>query len=852
MPPIPVPRRPERPPATPEELYDRLTVTDPAIGALWRHQSHVLGRYYDEHRDSADVALELPTGAGKTLIGLLVADWRRRVTRAASAFLCPTRQLAHQAHDKAGGYGIPTVLLTGSGREWDPTDETQGLTGQATIVSTYSHVFNTNPRLGPTTLVLDDAHAAEGFVAGNWSLSIGRAHSAYRPVLDVVATSLEAERLADLRNDELPPHSRPVPSLIAPAALAEHAQALVTALDAHIADREPASYPLSEVRGHVAGCVLYVGWSELLLRPFVPPTRFHPAFEDAAQRVYLSATLGMGGELERSFGRWSIPRVAMPADWERHGSGRRLALLPGAGMDGSQATEFIKATVADQPRALVLVPSHRQAEEVRVLIPDGWEVAGFEHVDNRLEPFRSAERCALALANRYDGIDLPGNTCRLILIHGLPTGTHLQERFLFDAVGARSALRERIRTRLMQGMGRATRSRSDRAVVLLTGEDLLMFVRDVGNLAGLRAELQAELAYGLFLSSEGHDLRSVVDSFLSADGDWAEAEEYLREEADTVDLDPPEGAPQLQRAAPEEVLACEAAWRGEPGEAAAHAQAAVRQLTVRAVGAYRTLWKVLAAHWAAQHAAATGDALDARVAAELTRDAAASARTRAWKPPLPLVTVGAQADALDSRAVRIAKEMLPLSRSPRVDRHIAELEAWIASDDAPTFERALERLGRMLGFDALRPGAPAAPDGAWRDGEDQLLWEAKSEQLSGGLVSAKIVRQANTHPTWMQRELDWESDARVVTLLVSPRVDVEREAVAVASEHVHLCGLDGTRELASAVARTWRELVARVQGLTSTEAAELIARELAGRALATTKLPGRLGASRVSDMTTDE
>src|SRR5687767_7618753 len=149
MPPIPVPRRPERPPDTPEELYDRLTVTDPAIGALWRHQSHVLGRYYEEHRRSSDVALELPTGAGKTLVGLLIADWRRRVTRGPSAFLCPTRQLAHQAHEKAVGYGLPAVLLTGPGREWDAADETRGLTGQATIVSTYSHIFNTNPRLAP-------------------------------------------------------------------------------------------------------------------------------------------------------------------------------------------------------------------------------------------------------------------------------------------------------------------------------------------------------------------------------------------------------------------------------------------------------------------------------------------------------------------------------------------------------------------------------------------------------------------------------------------------------------------------------------------------------------------------------
>jgi hypothetical protein len=594
---------------------------------------------------------------------------------------------------------------------------------------------------------------------------------------------------------------------------------------------------------------MYVAWGEVLLRPFVPPTRFHPAFEDAEQRVYLSATLGMAGELERSFGRRSVPRIAIPADWERHGSGRRLALLPGAGMDAGAATDFIRATIGGQPRALVLVPSYRQAEGVRELLPDDWDVAGFEDVDDRLEPFRSTDQCALVLANRYDGIDLPGDACRMILVNGLPTGTHLQERFLYEAVGARSALRERIRTRLMQGMGRATRSRSDRAVVLLSGEDLLMFIRDPNNLAGLRAEQQAELKYGLFLSAEGHDLASVVESFLSADDEWAEAEEYLRQEAETVDLDAPEGARQLHEAAPEEVRACEAGWRGEPGQATAHAQAAVRRLTVGAVGAYRTLWKVLAAHWAAQHAAVTGEPLDVRVAAELGRDAAASARTREWKPPLPEVAVSAEAEELDSRAVRIAEVLLPLSRSPRVDRYIEDLDAWIASDEAKTFERALERLGSMMGFDSVRPGASAAPDAAWRDGADQLLWEAKSEQLEGGVVSARVVRQANSHPTWVQRQLDWESDATAVTFLVSPREGVEREAVAVAADHVHLCGLEGAREMAREVAEMWRELVPRVQGLTSTDAAELIAQQLAGRSLTTADIAGRLGSKRISDIT---
>ena len=132
------------------------------------------------------------------------------------------------------------------------------MTGQATIVSTYSHIFNTRPRLTPTTLVLDDAHAAEGFVAGNWSLSIERGHPVYRPLLELIAGEVDPERVADLRNDALSPYHRPAAALVGPASLAENAEELLAVLDAHIAAGDSASYPLSELRGHLAGCLLYV------------------------------------------------------------------------------------------------------------------------------------------------------------------------------------------------------------------------------------------------------------------------------------------------------------------------------------------------------------------------------------------------------------------------------------------------------------------------------------------------------------------------------------------------------------------------------------------------------------------
>jgi replicative superfamily II helicase len=104
-------------PADPEALFGELPRTPIGVGALWSHQADHLRTYAEEHQHSPDVALELPTGSGKTLVGLLIAEWRRRTLGQRIGYACPTKQLARQVLSKARDQGIPVVLLIGS--HWD-------------------------------------------------------------------------------------------------------------------------------------------------------------------------------------------------------------------------------------------------------------------------------------------------------------------------------------------------------------------------------------------------------------------------------------------------------------------------------------------------------------------------------------------------------------------------------------------------------------------------------------------------------------------------------------------------------------------------------------------------------------
>jgi Rad3-related DNA helicase len=95
------------------------------------------------------------------------------------------------------------------------------------------------------------------------------------------------------------------------------------------------------------------------------------------------------------------------------------------------------------------------------------------------------------LAARYDGLDLPGDDCRVVVLNGKPDADNLQERFLSQNVRAGAALAERVRTRIVQGVGRCTRGPNDWAVVIVLGADLTTYMVRPEIRRALDPELQA-------------------------------------------------------------------------------------------------------------------------------------------------------------------------------------------------------------------------------------------------------------------------------------------------------------------------------------------------------------------------
>lgn len=307
--------------STPAEMYRDLPPRPDAVPGLWAHQSEMLSAFA-ELTNKPDVALELPTGTGKTLTGVVIAEWTRLSRRARVVYACPTQQLAMQVVGAANRESIRTSLLIGPHAKWPAAAETAYDSAAQIAVTTYSTIFNSNPHLAePDMILFDDAHAGEQYVGEAYGVMLKRRESPaeYAAVLKAVAPALDGVFLERLRQGAPDPSIGNDTRLVVPLRQPGMVAVLDSALGALDA---PLKYRYSMIRA----CLVYVSYSGILVRPHIPPTHQNRLFTDARQRVYLSATSARVGSWSARSG--ACPSTGFPLPRPRRGTADASSYFP--------------------------------------------------------------------------------------------------------------------------------------------------------------------------------------------------------------------------------------------------------------------------------------------------------------------------------------------------------------------------------------------------------------------------------------------------------------------------------------------------------------------------------------------
>lgn len=508
----------------PRDIFNALPSKPPEINFLRGPQDQVLDKWF-ARRNQRDLVVKLNTGGGKTLVGLLIAKSSLAEGKGPVAYLVPDRYLVDQVLAEASRLGIEATGDTGFAYAQ----------GRAILVDTFQKLFNGKSVFGvagsagrspsaqrPHTVIVDDAHACLNKAEQAFRLSIPASHDAYSALLKLFADDMESQAPAAYMSltSEQSSGIQQVPYW-AWANKKRDVMALVASLSKE--DDVQFSWPLLADVLAISRAVFTA--EALEVEAPCPPASVIVGFDQAERRIYLTATLADDGVLVSDLDAHPHA-VADPISPASAGDiGDRLILVPQ--QTHPEATEDevrdLILGLAKDRNVVVIVPSHHRAAywspHAALTLDKDTLTAGVDRMRN------DPNLGLVVLINRYDGVDLPGDACHVLVIDGLPEAMSGSERIDQAQLTGSELLVARQVQRLEQGMGRATRSNDDHCVVFLLGRRLAerLYSRKARECFSPATRAQIELSEQVATQLEGtalDTLREAALQCLDRDPQW--------------------------------------------------------------------------------------------------------------------------------------------------------------------------------------------------------------------------------------------------------------------------------------------------------------------------------------------
>jgi replicative superfamily II helicase len=513
-------------PVHPRDIFNALP-KPPGINDLYASQAEVLEGWFGRRTDK-DLVIKLHTGGGKTLVGLLMAQSVMNETGEPVIYLAPTNQLVSQVLAKSAQYGIAAVpYVSGQPLAAEFYD------GKAVLVGAYQTLFNGRSKFGVRgsgqervkagAIILDDAHVALASVREAFTLNISA--NEHRDVYDELASRFRPAFKDVRRGGAFADIIRgkdfgvmEAPSWAWHRKVGELQEYLAGVVD----EIDPYVWPF--LRDTLGVCHCLFSRSGVSITPLFPPVDLVPTFEECPRRIYMSATIADDSEIVRTFGA-AGEAVGKPiTSTSLAGVGERMILVPGLMKLGGAAikpmVKKIATKIAEKRGVAILTPSGKAAES--------WtDVAAYpiksQAVADKIAAMQAGTDFGpVVLANRYDGIDLAGDACRLLVMDDLPQGTSNYDVFRMNVV-ADAAVSSLLAQRIEQGIGRGTRGGADHCVVVLMGAKLEAWIGRKKNLDFLTGSTRVQLRMGQEVSeavATPQEFGQTILKCLNRDPDW--------------------------------------------------------------------------------------------------------------------------------------------------------------------------------------------------------------------------------------------------------------------------------------------------------------------------------------------
>ncbi len=759
----------------PVEIYDSLD-RESATGPLRPVQKRILDKWFSEKRSEKDLIVKLHTGAGKTLIGLLMVLSSMNENKKPSLYVCPNIYLMQQACAEAKKFGIPFCIIKNSNEIPNEFYESKAI-----LITSVQKVFNGlsifgigNKSTEVGCVVLDDSHACIDSMIGACTIRIKSDMDAYSQIIGIFEGDLRSQgegTYQDLINKK----SNVVMPI--PYWCWQNNVGQIASIISKNNENVNIKFAWPLLKDQLDNCMAYISTNQIEITPICMPINQFGIFYKADHRILMSATTQEDTFFIKGLGL-TVESVRNPLiDDEYIWSGEKMILIPESICEDVKDTDIIKKILNQEHKfGIAIITSSfdkaaRYVHEGAVLVNNQGN-----DVYKIISDFKDdCKNKTLVFANRYDGIDLPDNICRVLILDSVPYYDSLSDRYEEICRSQSEIIRIKTIQKIEQGLGRSVRGEKDYSVILVMGSDLIRYIRSITNqkLFSLQTQKQIEIGFqivdmakeDLTASDPAKELSmlfSTINQCLDRDEGW---KEYYASQMDSLEI-VKKSKEDLYDILQREKQAYEFAISRNYEKAFE----LIQEIADRCTEDCEKGWYLqLAANY--KHHISQVDANKLQVAAFTQNN-------QLLKPIEGVVYKKIKYEIDLTRNQRIIKELSKYGKYAELSLYLEDVLGRLSYGvESEKFEQALYELGNLLGYVSQRPDKSIrkGPDVLWCVSNNKyILIECKSEvSVMRKCISKHEAGQMDEHCGWFESEY---GAAEVLNILAIPTIELASDA----------------------------------------------------------------------------
>lgn len=502
----------------PLEIFMTELQKSPKYSYLRNVQSEVLELWH-ENRESKDSIIKMNTGSGKTTVALLILKSCLNENRGRSVYVVADNYLVEQVIREAGELGVPVTR--------DESD-LGFISGNTILVINIHKLFNGRSVFGVNVstkikldyILIDDVHACVDDVKNQFTLQLSNEKTeASKELFCLFAADLkEVSESIYLDISEGYPNSRNI--MVPFWKVNERKSAILKILQSH-QDDEDLKFKFPFFTDILDYCNFVFTARGVEIEPYCVPINKISSFSNAKKRFFMSATLSDDSQLISTFDiDSSTIKEAITPNFAND-IGDRMILFPQA-YDKSITDDDVKNRVYEYSKrvnVVVLVPSYKRANYWTDVTSNIYSAS---NIKEGIKLIQSRSNGLYILINKYDGIDLPNDNCRIIVLDGIPDCRSEYERVLEELLqDTADSFRSKIQ-KIEQGMGRGVRSSNDYCGVIIMGAKLVNLLYDPTNrnFFSIATNKQLEASDRLVKTNPTEDIFSFLDYCVECNKEW--------------------------------------------------------------------------------------------------------------------------------------------------------------------------------------------------------------------------------------------------------------------------------------------------------------------------------------------